>query len=60
MIGPLPASVPDIPGIDSDLLAGYTCILVMVDASSGWVEIIPLFEDSIEEVSYAFLAEWFC
>ena len=60
VIGPLPPSIPDIPGVDPASINGYTCILVMVDASSGWVEIIPLFEDCIEEVAYAFIAEWFC
>ena len=56
----MPISVPDIPGVDPGSLAGYQYILVMVDASSGWVEIVPMFEDCIEEVAYAFIAEWFC
>ncbi len=32
----------------------------MVDASSGWVEIVPLAQDDALHVAHAFFAEWVC
>ena len=47
-IGPLPSS------------DGYTTILVIVDASSGWVEIIPLVANNAVCSALAFISEWVC
>jgi hypothetical protein len=48
VIGPLPLS-----GV-------YTAVLVMVDASSGWVELAPLVSTNVIYVAWAFFSEWVC
>ena len=48
VIGPLP------------LCNGHTAILVIVDAATGWCEIIPLIRDDALYVAHAFLSEWVC
>ena len=48
VIGPLPSS---------DM---YTHILVMVDASSGWVEIHPLVSANAVFIAHTFISEWVC
>ena len=61
LIGPLPASY-DRSELrkPKDKREGYVYILVMVDASSGWCELVPLKDASIPSIAYAFIANWFC
>ena len=39
---------------------GYTHILVMVDAATGWCELCGLLSDDAMYIAYAFFAEWVC
>ena len=48
MIGPLPNC------------EGYTHILVMVDAATGWCEVAPLIRDEAMYIAHASFSEWVC